>query len=70
MAAIIAMAHKLGLSVTAEGIETIEQFNYMNILDCDILQGFYIGKPMQAADFEEFLFNTSNNNIISSHFEI
>ncbi|MGB0281440.1 MAG: bifunctional diguanylate cyclase/phosphodiesterase [Neptuniibacter sp.] len=70
VAAIIAMAHKLGLSVTAEGIETIEQFNYMNILDCDILQGFYIGKPMQASDFEEFLFNTSDNNIISSHFEI
>jgi diguanylate cyclase (GGDEF)-like protein/PAS domain S-box-containing protein len=70
VAAIIAMAHKLGLSVTAEGIETIEQFNYMNILDCDVLQGFYIGKPMQAPQFEEFLFNTSDNKIISSHYEI
>ncbi|MGH1460788.1 MAG: EAL domain-containing protein [Neptuniibacter sp.] len=67
VAAIIAMAHKLGLSVTAEGIEIVEQFNYMNILDCDILQGYFIGKPMDAEALSDLLYNGLNGQITVTH---
>ena len=43
-AAIIAMSHKLGLSVVAEGVETAEQLAFITTNHCDIAQGFYFGK--------------------------
>ena len=45
---IIAMSESLGLSVVAEGIETIEQFNTLKALGCRIGQGFYFARPMPA----------------------
>ena len=53
--AIIAMAHGLRLEVIAEGVETAEQWEYLRSLECDYVQGYYFGKPMQQADFEDFL---------------
>lgn len=53
--AIIAMAHGLRLEVIAEGVETAEQWEYLKALDCDFAQGYYFGKPMPQAEFEEFL---------------
>ncbi|HSO90882.1 MAG TPA: EAL domain-containing protein, partial [Arthrobacter sp.] len=41
----IAMAHGLGLSVTAEGVETAAQVHYLMKLDCDSLQGFLFSRP-------------------------
>ena len=54
-AAIIAMAHQLGLKVIAEGIETEEQLQYLRRNGCDMGQGFLLGKPMTASDFEATL---------------
>ena len=45
-AAIIAMAHQLGLSVVAEGIETREQLEYLRTQGCEYGQGFLFGKPL------------------------
>jgi len=53
--AIIAMAHGLRLEVIAEGVETAEQWEYLKSLDCDFVQGYFFGKPMPQADFEDFL---------------
>jgi len=53
--AIIAMAHGLRLEVIAEGVETAEQWEYLRSLECDYVQGYYFGKPMPQADFEDFL---------------
>lgn len=53
--AIIAMAHGLGLEVIAEGLETLEQWQFLQSLDCDFAQGYYFGRPMPQADFEDFL---------------
>ncbi|MBV4465854.1 EAL domain-containing protein [Pseudomonas sp. SWRI79] len=47
----IAMAHDLGLSVTAEGIETEADFERISKLGADIAQGYYFAKPMPAAEF-------------------
>ena len=44
-AAMISMAHGLGLTVTAEGVETAAQAEYLMNLDCDSLQGFLFSGP-------------------------
>ena len=50
---IIYMVKKLGLETIAEGVETEEQFQYLNEISCDIIQGFYLGKPMPAENIED-----------------
>ena len=49
-AAIIAMAHGLGLQVVAEGIETAAQQALLAAQGCDVVQGFHIGRPMPLDD--------------------
>jgi EAL domain-containing protein (putative c-di-GMP-specific phosphodiesterase class I) len=53
--AIIVMAHKLGIKVIAEGIETEEQSFLLAAAGCDYGQGFYYSKPVPAAKFAELL---------------
>ncbi|MGN0160918.1 MAG: putative bifunctional diguanylate cyclase/phosphodiesterase [Lachnospiraceae bacterium] len=45
---LIEMMHKLGLEVVAEGVETQEQLEILKKMSCDSIQGFYLGKPMNA----------------------
>ncbi len=51
----ITMARDLGLSVTAEGIETKEDFERIKKLGVDLAQGYYFAKPMPAAEFIEYV---------------
>ncbi|NMG77057.1 bifunctional diguanylate cyclase/phosphodiesterase [Aromatoleum diolicum] len=53
--AIIAMTHSLGLKVVAEGVETEAQLAFLRALGCDYLQGFLIGKPQRAGEFEALM---------------
>lgn len=53
--AIIVMAHKLGMKVIAEGIETAEQQNLLRSANCDFGQGYYFSRPVPGADFEKLL---------------
>ena len=46
--AIIALAHGLGKTVVAEGVETAEQLAALRALGCDMAQGFYVGEPQPA----------------------
>ncbi|MBP6596670.1 MAG: EAL domain-containing protein [Arenimonas sp.] len=48
--AIIAMAHSLGITVVAEGIEAEGQYEVLRERGCDQGQGFWLGRPMTAAD--------------------
>lgn len=54
---IIGMAHSLNINVVAEGIETEEQFNMLKEIQCDLIQGYLIGKPMDAEEFQEKFIN-------------
>jgi EAL domain-containing protein (putative c-di-GMP-specific phosphodiesterase class I) len=53
--AIIVMAHKLGMKVIAEGIETIQQRDLLVMAECDYGQGFLFSKPVPAEEFELLL---------------
>lgn len=52
---IIDLAHNLGLSVVAEGVETENVLKDLKRLGCDIAQGYLISKPLPESDFENFL---------------
>jgi diguanylate cyclase (GGDEF)-like protein/PAS domain S-box-containing protein len=52
---IIVMAHKLGLKVIAEGVETPEQRDWLVGQGCDFLQGFLFGRPVEAGEFGQLL---------------
>ncbi|MFW2437991.1 MAG: putative bifunctional diguanylate cyclase/phosphodiesterase [Arenicellales bacterium] len=51
----IDLAHNLGLSVVAEGIESQDIFDILEILGCDYGQGFHIAKPMGAKQLAAWL---------------
>lgn len=53
--AIIVMAHKLGIQVVAEGVETAEQRDLLAAAGCDFGQGYLFARPMPMTDFETFL---------------
>jgi EAL domain-containing protein (putative c-di-GMP-specific phosphodiesterase class I) len=53
--AIVVMAHKLGLKVIAEGVETIEQRDFLIGVGCDFAQGFLYAEPIPAERFEALM---------------
>lgn len=52
---IITMAHSLGMMTIAEGVETVEQLDYLKEKGCDEIQGYYISKPLPVDEFEKFV---------------
>lgn len=52
-AAIIAMARELGLTVIAEGVETVPQAEFLKAQECDQIQGYLFSKPVPATEFEQ-----------------
>lgn len=51
----IDLAHNLGLSVVAEGVENAETLGALRALRADVAQGYFMSKPLPAADFNEWL---------------
>ena len=53
--AIITMGHEMGLQVIAEGVETQEHSHLLAASRCDVLQGYYFGRPMPAGEISKLL---------------
>jgi EAL domain-containing protein (putative c-di-GMP-specific phosphodiesterase class I) len=53
--AMITMAHQLCLKVIAEGVETETQLKRLAELNCDLVQGFYTGKPLSSTDIASLI---------------
>jgi EAL domain-containing protein (putative c-di-GMP-specific phosphodiesterase class I) len=64
--AIVMLAHSLGLVVTAEGVETDDQLAAVRGEGCDSVQGYYIGRPMPLADFQEFVGNSRGASVTAA----
>jgi diguanylate cyclase (GGDEF)-like protein len=62
VAAIIAMAHRLGLHAVAEGVETDEQLDQLRKLQCDSAQGYLFSRPVPADGMLALL--KSNNSLV------
>lgn len=58
--AIISMAHKLGLQVIAEGVETEQQRNLLMLANCDYAQGYFYSRPVPPEDFEIWIKKRNN----------
>lgn len=53
--AIIAMAHSLGLHIIAEGVETAEQLEFLQMRKCNEIQGYHFSYPLPVEQFEQLL---------------
>jgi EAL domain-containing protein (putative c-di-GMP-specific phosphodiesterase class I) len=53
--AIIAMAHRLDLTVVAEGVERESQLAFLRSRHCELMQGYYFSPPVPAAEFADIL---------------
>lgn len=51
---IIAMGQGLEMELVAEGVETLEQLEYLKERECGVIQGFYFSRPLQSDDFLKF----------------
>lgn len=54
---IIELAHGMHIAVVAEGVETKEQFGFLNEIHCDLVQGYFISKPVHESEAFNLLIN-------------
>ena len=59
---IVALAHSLGLSVIAEGVETAAQRDFLAEHGCSTYQGYLFSRPLNASAFEEFVLASARQN--------
>ena len=51
----VQMIHQLGMEMIAEGVETVEQADFLKDIDCSEMQGYYFYKPMPVHEFEKII---------------
>ncbi|WP_411168739.1 EAL domain-containing protein [Clostridium sp. MB05] len=60
---LINLAHSLDLDIVCEGVELKSQIDLLKNINCDRIQGFYISRPLNLKDFDEFLLEFNNMDI-------
>jgi diguanylate cyclase (GGDEF)-like protein len=63
MRAIIAMGRSMGLPITAEGVETAAQAQFLKKLHCDLVQGYFYSKPVPAAELSALIMRDFSTNV-------
>ena len=53
--AVLSMAHDMHMTVVAEGVETVEQLDFLRKYNCDVVQGFYFSRPVTYDQIEVIL---------------
>ena len=64
VSAIITMAHSLGIKILAEGVETREQFEFLQAQGCDFAQGYYFSPPQPGEEITRLL---EENRLLYHH---
>lgn len=62
-AAVIAMSHSLNYEVVAEGVETLEQLEFLKRCNCDYAQGYLFSRPLPREELESYCANYSSEEI-------
>lgn len=62
--AIVALGHGLSLEVVAEGVETLQQWQFLKSINCDGMQGYFYSKPLPSEALVPFLSGQLRNNHI------
>ncbi len=62
--AIVELAHLLGMTVVAEGVETRGQYERLVELGCDFCQGFFFARPMSAGDIHTLVQGPSADPVV------
>ena len=52
---VVSMADKMDIITVCEGVESKEQLNFLAEIGCNVIQGYYVGKPMPMKDFDQYL---------------
>lgn len=55
LSSVIRLSHSLELPVIAEGVETMEQANFLKNMGCNLMQGYWFAKPLPVPEFEKLL---------------
>ena len=58
----IVIAHKLDMIVIAEGVERVEQLEFLRTVNCDLIQGFYFSPPVSEEKFIDMMMKQQKNN--------
>jgi len=64
----IDLAHNMGRQVIAEGVESRDAYDLLEILRCDLAQGFYICKPLPESELRHWLIKEQTGDAISCPF--
>ena len=59
---VIGLARELQISIVAEGVESAEQLNFLRQANCDEVQGYFIGRPVEAGHVLAFLGRHDEND--------
>jgi EAL domain-containing protein (putative c-di-GMP-specific phosphodiesterase class I) len=66
VSSIIALGNTLGIKVTAEGVETEEQFSILQALGCAETQGYLFSPPVPCAEMHTMLSGNGSNAVIAA----
>ena len=69
LASVIEVAKNLGMKVTQEGVETIDDFERLKRFGCDVIQGYYYSKPLSTNDYTNFVEKIGGYNSNRSDYE-